>query len=91
MNRKLTHLVLFGFLENLGFEDISSQSELAFVHRPTGTLLLFSSIDRTSELSNADLHSVETRLQQNGLIDQPLWQLLEQSTDVGRKDADGPA
>jgi len=70
---------LFSFLESQGFEPLSGKGELAYVHRPTETLLLFSATDKDSDVSSADLVSVELRLEQNGLIDQPLLQLLAQN------------
>jgi hypothetical protein len=76
MNRKPTYAELFAFLEGLGFEAISGKGELAYVHRPTDTLLLFSPADRTSAVADADLASVQMRLERNGLINQPLLSLL---------------
>ena len=79
MNRTLTQRELFKFLESLGFEEIAGRAELAYVHKSTGTVLLFSSTGQQNRVSNADLLSVQTRLEKCGLIDDPLSQLLSSS------------
>ena len=75
---KPTHAELFSFLESHGFEPLPGKGPLAYMHHPTDTLLLFSATDKQSDVSSADLVSVQFRLAQNGLINQPLLQLLAQ-------------
>jgi hypothetical protein len=75
---KPTHAALFSFLENQGFEPLPGNGALAYVHHPTDTLLLFSTTDHNSDVSSADLVSVQFRLEQIGLINQPLLELLAQ-------------
>ena len=69
---QVTYQWLFAFLERLGFED-SSQSdfERVFEHSELGILLAFSMRDDTSidrPVRDADIISVEFRLQQEGLL-----------------------
>jgi hypothetical protein len=74
---KPTHADLFAFLEGQGFEPLLGKGNFAYLHRPTNTLLLFSATDKKEDVPIADLVSVQIRLQQNGLINRPLLQLLE--------------
>lgn len=68
----LTYRRLFNHLEQLGFEDVSpSTFERAFQHPTREILLAFSMLDDASEdrpVRAADLLSVETRLQHQGLL-----------------------
>ena len=69
---RITYEWLLSYLMQLGFEDSSpSDSERVFEHPAHGTLFAFSmmgnaSVDR--EVRDADIRSVEFRLQQEGLL-----------------------
>lgn len=69
---KITYERLFTFLEQLGFEDSSpSELERLFEHPGHGTLFAFSMLDDSSvdrTVRDADITSVEFRLQQEGLL-----------------------
>ena len=69
---QITYEWLFAYLERLGFEE-SSQSdfERVFEHSVHGTLLAFSMLDDAAvdrPVRDADITSVEFRLQQEGLL-----------------------
>jgi hypothetical protein len=72
----VTYEWLFTYLERLGFED-SSQSdfERVFEHSELGIILAFSMLDDVAvdrPVRDADVTSVEFRLQQEGLLSGPL-------------------
>ena len=85
MNSKPTYADLFILLESLGFEVIPAQSESAYFHKPTESLLRFPSTDMQSPVATADLVSVQVRLHENGLISQELWHRFCNSTVLDRK------
>jgi hypothetical protein len=82
MNRRPTYAALFAFLESVGFEVCIREGEKGYIHCPTNTILLFSSADSRSDVSAADLLSVEVRLGQNGVINQPVSQLIHEFMKV---------
>lgn len=69
---QITYEWLFGYLRRLGFEETSqSDLERVFEHLDRGTLLAFSMLDDATEnrpVRDADIASVEFRLQQEGLL-----------------------
>lgn len=68
----ITYQWLFKYLEQLGFEDSSpSDFERVFEHSEHGILFAFSMLDDVSvdrSVRDADITSVEFRLQQLGLL-----------------------
>jgi len=73
---EINYQQLFEFLDSLGFEECSvSPVEKVFEHGATETMVAFSLVDESGEMSivsNPDYLSVEVRLDQCGLIDSPL-------------------
>ena len=69
---QITYKWLFAYLEGLGFEDSSrSDVERVFEHSGLGVLLAFSMLDDAAvdrPVRDADVISVEFRLQQQGLL-----------------------
>jgi hypothetical protein len=69
---KVTYEWLFTYLQQLGFEDSSpSEFERVFEHSGRGILFAFSMLDDPSvdrPTRDADITSVEFRLQQEGLL-----------------------
>lgn len=69
---QITYERLFAYLMRLGFEDTSqSEFDRVFKHSEHGTLLAFSMLDDASvdrPVRDADITSVEFRLQQEGML-----------------------
>lgn len=69
---QITYEWLFAYLERLGFEDLSrSECERVFAHSDLSILLAFSMLDDSAvnrSVRDADVLSVEFRLQQAGLL-----------------------
>ena len=69
---QFTYEWLFAYLKHLGFEDASpSGIEKIFEHAESGILLAFSMLDDPAvnrPVRDADVTSVEFRLQQHGLL-----------------------
>lgn len=86
MLAEITYAWLFVYLAQLGFKDLSrSKFERIFEHAGLGIFLAFSMLDDATidrPVRTADIASVETRLQQHGLLSGTLAETVQKVSEL---------
>ena len=83
---KVTYAELYAYLRKLDFVDSSrSGIDTVFQHSPSGVVLVFSMAGATTPVRDADLLSVEVRLQHHELLSGSILDAIHSSDSANLK------